>query len=449
MFLTDKELCNVRDRLESHRVTTSLTARQICTEIRKQHKIELDPSTVRHRFKTIGEPIGSKFYGTGIKLKVGMKVKVVGDLAKRRNVKYPGIIPSMLDLAGTEQTIEEVKPSGCVTFKVTGFQWHPDWVEVGGGKMKDEKDEIEDVKIDMSKLTPKRKIEIREFEVPEEIKSYIPLPDLFEQYITRPIDKRLAVHYELGFYPLTQGKQGTGKTFSHMYYAYKRGLPFFLFSCHEEFKLEKLFGDKTIRDGTIRFQETEFVIAIQNPSVILFDEINALSQANTYPFHALLQNRCLFIKDANDGKGRMYHLHTECRIGFAQNPKSAKYIGGNIRASNFLGRCTYITYPEFTKKELHEAVKLKYPDMTEQDRTMFIEFYKGILECIDQSQLPVDVSIRQLNNIINLWLHGMPLKHALEDGLSSIVEAISQPKAKDALWRIAEATWGIEKIKKL
>jgi len=294
------------------------------------------------------------------------------------------------------------------------------------------------------KSTRKRMQEVvafRQFIIPQHLQRYIPKVTEFDNYIERDVDKRLAVHYNSGKYPLTQGKQGTGKTFSHMYFSLKNGLPFFLYSCYEDFRLAKMFGDKTIIQGTIKFKESLFVQAIQHPSVILFDEINAVSNANTYDFHALLQNRELFIRDADDGNGKVYHLHADCRIGFAQNPKSAKYIGGNIKQSNFLGRCTYITYPEFTKKEISTAIKKKFPVLTDPDVEAFTKYYFAIVETIERSGIPVDISIRQLNNVIDLWLHGLPLRHSIEDGMANILEAISQPKVKESFMRIAEAVW--------
>jgi midasin (ATPase involved in ribosome maturation) len=238
-----------------------------------------------------------------------------------------------------------------------------------------------------------------------------------------------------------QGKQGTGKTYSAAYYAWNNKLPFFLFSMFEDFKLPKLFGDKTIINGSIKFQESTFVKATQGPCVILFDEINALSNANTFDFHALLQNRELFIKDANDGAGRVYHLHEDCKICFAQNPKSAKYIGGNIKASNFLGRCTYLTYPEFSKKEIRLALRKKFPELNKDDMDKFVKFYFACTETIEKASVPVDISIRQLNNVVDLWLHGLPIQYAIEDGLTSVMEAVSQPKAKDTFFRLAQAVW--------
>ena len=283
--------------------------------------------------------------------------------------------------------------------------------------------------------------DIRQYVVPENMKMYIPQADEFIGYLERDIDKRLAIHYNSSKYPITQGKQGTGKTFSHMYYAFKSELPFFLFSGYEDFKLPKLFGDKTIQNGTIIFQESVFTKAIQCPSVILFDEINAVSNSNTFDFHALLQNRELFIKDANGSVGQVYKLHKDCKIGFAQNPKSAKYIGGNIKPSNFLGRCTYITYPEFKKSDIKKTLKLRYPTMEQLDVDKFTEFYFAIVQTIERSQLPIDISIRQLNNVVDLWMAGLGLKESIEDGLSSILDAVSQSKAKDSFFRIAQAVW--------
>jgi MoxR-like ATPase len=278
------------------------------------------------------------------------------------------------------------------------------------------------------------------YDVPDHLKHYIPEPALFDNYIERGIDKRLALHYDNGKHPITQGKQGTGKTFSHEHYAYKRQLPFFLYSCHEDFKLNKLFGDKTIENGSVVFKENLFVQALQNPSVVLFDEVNAINNKESFPFHALLQNRELFVKDADNGNGKVYRLHKECRIGFAQNPKSAKYLGGNVKRSNFLGRCTFITYPEFTKIDIRKAIAKKF-NLSSDEIMKFTTFYFNCIKALDQAQIPVDISIRQLNSVIELYLAGLPLREAIEDGMSSIMEAASQPQNKEVFWRIAQATW--------
>lgn len=295
--------------------------------------------------------------------------------------------------------------------------------------------------------TERKEVKPNSFTISDELKPFIPCAEEFTDYIERGIDARLAIHYNIGpatsrfKYPLTQGKQGTGKTMSHRYYGWKNGLPFFLFSCYEDFKLAKLFGDKTIKNGSIMFQESLLVKAIQSPSVILFDEVNAISNANSFDFHALLQNRELYVKDADEGKGYVYKLHQECRIGFAQNPKSAKYIGGHIKPSNFLGRCTYITYPEFKKGEIKDALRKRFPQLVSTDIEAFTKYYFAVISAIERSNVPVDVSIRQINNVIDLWLHGLGLKESIEDGLSSILEAISQPNAKEAFFRLAQGIW--------
>ena len=280
----------------------------------------------------------------------------------------------------------------------------------------------------------------------ESMKQYIPRDEEFTNYIVRDIDKRLAAHLDSSRpghwkYPLCQGKQATGKTFSIQYYAWVNKIPFFLFSLYEDFKLPKLFGDKTIQNGSIQFQESTFVKAIQGPCLICWDEVNALSNAGTFDFHAFMWNRELFIKDADNGKGKTYRLHNDCKMAFAQNPKSAKYIGGNIKASNFLGRCTYLTYPEFSKKEIRLALIKKFLTLGKDDVDKFVKFYFACLETIEKANIPVDISIRQLNNCVDLWMHGMPIQYAIEDGITSIMEAISQPKAKDAFFRIAQAVW--------
>jgi len=301
-----------------------------------------------------------------------------------------------------------------------------------------EKPDVPGVKEERSKPLAIKKTP---FVIPKNMEDYIPKDEEFENYIERKVDIRLATHYNAGKYPITQGKQGTGKTFSHMFYAWREKLPFFLISCYEDLKLSKLFGDKTIINGTVVFQESLFVQALQCPSVILADEINAVSNANTYDWHALLQNRELFVKDANNGQGKIYKLHPDCRIGFAQNPKSAKYMGGNIKASNFLGRCTFITYPEFSKAEIRKAMTKRFPNIVSPEIKKFTDFYFAAIETINKADIPVDISIRQLINVIDLYNHGLPLKDAIEDGMTSIMDAVSQGKNKDAFHRLAQAVW--------
>lgn len=260
----------------------------------------------------------------------------------------------------------------------------------------------------------------------------IPDGSKFEGYIERNVDAELSRHYELGKHPLTQGKQGTGKTTAHEYYAFKKHLPFFLFSCHEDFRLHKLFGDKTIIDGSVKYQEGAFVKACQVPSVCVFDEINAVSNANSFDFHALLQNRELFVKDANDGRGKTYRLHPECRIGFAQNPRSNKYIGGTIKPSNFLGRCTFITFPEFTKAEMKKLMNKRYPNFTADLRDRVITTYMDLLDMIEKAQIPIDLSIRQLINLCDFIQAGMGIKTSWEQSIIFFLDAASQPNLKQS-----------------
>ena len=75
------------------------------------------------------------------------------------------------------------------------------------------------------------------------------------------------------------------------------------------------------------------------------------------------------------------------------------------------------------------------------DVTKFGQFYFAIIETIERTSLPVDISIRQINNVIDLWCAGMSLRDSLSDGMSSILEAVSQPKAKESFFRIAQAVW--------
>ena len=275
-------------------------------------------------------------------------------------------------------------------------------------------------------------------DLPEELKSYIPTSKDVEGYLERDVDIRLQLHYACSKHPITQGPQGTGKTFSHMYYAFKKGLPFMLISCFPDMVLHKFFGDKTLKDGSIVFREGILVKMIQYPSVILFDEINAIENSKSYDFHALLQNRELFVKDGNDGEGKVYKLHKECKIGFAQNPRSAKYIGGTIKPSSFLGRCSYITFPNFTKTQISKILTKKYPKLEKEKVLEFTDFFFEANQYLSQNGISVDISIRQIQNCVEFYLGGMDLEDALDDGLISVLDSISSPQSVKGLQQVTK-----------
>jgi hypothetical protein len=92
-------------------------------------------------------------------------------------------------------------------------------------------------------------------------------------------------------------------------------------------------------------------------------------------------------------------------------------------------------------KDIKKAVTTRFPELSDVDVDSFVNFYFACIEAIEQSKIPVDISIRQLNNVIDLYIHGLPLKEAIEDGLSSILEAVSQPKSKEAFHKLAQAVW--------
>lgn len=415
-------------------------------EISARTGVVINPSSVRGRFIKMGKPLRQqKVWGKIQPYKQGApqmattpkKTKyldeqtlwVLKDVEKAGAGEAPGMSPDIAKFAGKRVSVAFTDNNGFIRIKenpnlLFSDKWFTD-------------------KPDITPLATRKVPEgdAQGYTFPKELVNLIPDRGQFADYVERPVDSVLKMHYALQKYPITQGKQGTGKTRGHAYYAMTEARPFLLLSCYEDFKLPKLFGDKTIQNGSIVFQESLFTRAIQHPCVVLFDEINAVSQANTFDFHALLQNRCLFIKDADGGNGKMYNLHKDCKIGFSQNPKSAKYIGGQVRASNFLGRCTYITYPEFSRKELAKALLMRYPDLPADEGKLFIDYYGAVCEAIEKSGLNVDISIRQLFNAVDFNIHGMDLEQALEGGITAIAEAVSNPKAKEALNDLSKAVW--------
>ena len=382
---TDEQLIAARDAVMSRVKNGIVRSWQVKDELTKIG-VYMDESTIRGRFITTGQPLGSMqtaIATPNVELKVAKPVEAV----------QPGGAAEVEKKAETTEAVAERVATA------------------------------EPVK--------------QPVEYPPELKAFIPTQDDIDGYIERDVDKRLSTHYSLGKHPITQGKQGTGKTFSHLYYAFKQQVPFMLVSCFEDLLLHKFFGDKSIKDGTVIFKEGILTKMIQFPSVILFDEINAVGNAKSFDFHALLQNRELFVKDAADGEGKIYKLHPECRIGFAQNPRSSKYIGGTVKPSSFLGRCTYITFPDFQKDEMVSVLKKRFPKAKEERLVEFVDFFVEANNFLMTNGVAVDISIRQLINMVDFHEAGMSVEDSIDDALASVLDAISAPQHKKALMGVA------------
>jgi len=212
---------------------------------------------------------------------------------------------------------------------------------------------------------------------------YIPKEDEFGDYIHRQIDDKLAAILEANKVALLVGETGTGKTYACRYYAYRYNLPCLIISLDDNSKFNHLLGFREIRNNETTFEPGLMVDFLQNPSLILFDEINALPAKAAFRFHEMIENRSLFIPELK----KTIKIHPECRIAFACNQKNLRYIGTNSFNAAFLDRLIIIKFPHFTQEELAKHLKI------EED---ILQFYTKAVNMINKNEMRTMYSIRTI-----------------------------------------------------
>ena len=230
---------------------------------------------------------------------------------------------------------------------------------------------------------------------------YIPNEDEFKDYIHRDIDNKLDAILEANKMALLVGETGTGKTYACRYYAYKHNLPCLIISLDDNSKFNHLLGFREIRNNETTFEAGLMVDFLQNPSLILFDEINALPAKAAFRFHEMTENRSLFIPELR----KTVKIHPECRIAFACNQKNMRYIGTNNFNAAFLDRLIIIKFPHFTDKELSTKFKI------EDD---ILRFYIEAVKMINRNEMRTMYSIRTIKQYQSLRDIGFSKKEAFE-----------------------------------
>lgn len=213
-------------------------------------------------------------------------------------------------------------------------------------------------------------------------------PEKSRVYIKRKVDEIVEDFAKLKRNICLIGDSGTGKTTLVEQFAAGHTLPFLRISCDETSSLKTLLGSKEIINGTTYFRGGILLELIQMPSVILFDEFNALHSSKLFFLHELLDNRRLFVQDADGGK--VISIHPECQIFLACNPANKNYGGTNKMNAALGNRTTVIDVPNIKVSEMKELFECGTHTQS------MIQFYEEASRAISDKNLRVAFSLRNI-----------------------------------------------------
>jgi len=188
---------------------------------------------------------------------------------------------------------------------------------------------------------------------------------------------------------LLTGDAGTGKTSSARNYAAQRGLPFVVIECTQQI-------DNTVTQGrfvpsddgqSAKWVYSQLATAIQQPSVVLFNELTRMHPKSASLFLRLLAERELFIEPFNE----VVKVHDDCLFIADQN--TGVGYNGTMRQDQALVDRFNIKLP-FTYDAELEKNFLPYPAL--------LSFATGIRSAVEmgEADYSVPMSTRLLQNFV-------------------------------------------------
>jgi len=243
-----------------------------------------------------------------------------------------------------------------------------------------------------------------EIDIETELEIYIPTQPYFE----RPIYQTINTLLDLGLTPYLVGVAGTGKTSYAYYYGYKHQLPTLVVNC-DVGDLRSMLGNwiltTTQTNGMATITKFDFGILtkmLQVPSVVLFDEVNALDPEYLFFLHELINNRRFLIKDA-PGLGT-FQVNPKCRILLASNPST--YLGTKPLNIALLSRVVVVEVPIFSVEELEKI----FPQLNNELKTFYVKINTAIIK----DNLNTAFSIREVDQFLKVYNKTQDKKLAIE-----------------------------------
>ena len=217
-------------------------------------------------------------------------------------------------------------------------------------------------------------------------------------YLPRSVDADLV---EISKMPLAKrrpvyllSEAATGKTSTVRNFAFEKKLPFLLIEVDASMNFNDLLYKVKLQNATATYEPGLLIKMIQQPSVILFDELASASAELFFKLHELLQERSIFVKELD----KVFRMHEECYIFAASNFRNSLYIGNNKLNSALISRFMVKVTPDFSRAELEKIIS--YPDKSV--KTNILDFYDKVKENIQKQSKKYVITIRHLQNIFNM-----------------------------------------------
>jgi len=234
-------------------------------------------------------------------------------------------------------------------------------------------------------------------------------------------------------FTLFVGEAGTGKTTMSKALAYITQRPWLLVSCDGKLNPRVLFGQISIKNGTSFFTEGIFTMLSQVPCVVTLAEWNCLDGSVQTTFNEILNNRRVFIAEADGGKGKTYHLHPKCFITADCNPPGAKYTGAQKSNVASVDRMQVINIPQLSHPEITAIIGAGLYT------SKLADLYLQTNDTIKTNGFRCAITLRGLKRAAALLAKGYTEKDVIELGVLNAIELTGGPDARMAIEQVAKS----------
>lgn len=235
---------------------------------------------------------------------------------------------------------------------------------------------------------------------------------------------------------LITGPAGTGKTSIVKQAADRLGLPLHIFDMGAMIDpISSLLGVHRLKDGKSIFDYAQFTKAIQEPGIILLDEINRASMGvGNILFPCLDERRYLPVEIANGDGERIIPIHPEvCFIATANI--GASYVGTTTLDAALVSRFFPLELGYLSERIERDVLKNR-TGIDETSSDLIVKVANTIRNMNAKLELSSSVSVRETLMISNLVRDGWELGEAMKTVFLPMFEGTNNEGERSKLYKV-------------
>lgn len=236
---------------------------------------------------------------------------------------------------------------------------------------------------------------------------------------------------------LIVGPTGTGKTSCIKYAAEKLGMKLTIIDMGATIDpISSLLGVHRLKDGRSVFDYAQFTQAIQEPGIILLDEVNrAPMGSGNVLFPCLDDRRVLPIEIANGDGPREIKIHPEVTFIATANLGS-EYTGTTgIMDRAFVNRFFPLELTYLPERIEKEVLKMR-TGIEDKDSDLIVKVANTIRNMNNKMELSMGVSVRETLMISNLVADGWALGEAMKTVYLPMFEGTDSEGERSKLFKV-------------